>query len=169
MNRLVGHTAVQALTATRDVLEKVIEIRLEIGEDLIGVVLGTDAHLALAGHGIVDDLLGALLGEAHDLLLAGKMLGLTLCVLEDAIGINLCGLDHALTVTNDDASLTQLLWEDIANLIKNLKNGANFDLALLAIAQDRLGLLDALGKLVEELLDTCVVQVGTPLPISFYI
>ena len=64
MNRLVGHTAVQALTATRDVLEKVIEIRLEIGEDLIGVVLRADAHLTLASHGIVDDLLGALLGEA---------------------------------------------------------------------------------------------------------
>ena len=38
-------------------------------------------------------------------MLASKMLGLALCILEDAIGVDLCGLDHALTVTNDDASL----------------------------------------------------------------
>lgn len=80
---LVGHAAVQALAAAGDVLEKVVEVRLEVREDLIGVILRADAHLAFAGHGVIDDLLGTLLGKAHDLLFARKVLGLALGVLEE--------------------------------------------------------------------------------------
>ena len=68
----------------------------------------------------------------------------------------------ALPVAHDDARLAQLLGEDVANLIENLEDGANLDLAFLAVAQDRLGLLDPFCELVEEFLDTCIIHEWAP-------
>ena len=62
--------ALQALAAALDGREELREVDLERVEDLVGVVLGAEPDLALAGAGVLDDVLGGALGLLDDLLLA---------------------------------------------------------------------------------------------------
>ena len=52
--------------------QELAEVRLERGQDLVGVVLGAEAHLALALPGRFEDLRRLPLGEADDLLLGAS-------------------------------------------------------------------------------------------------
>ena len=49
-----------------------VEVHLERVEDVVGVVLGAETDLALAGAGVLDDLLGLALGLLDDLLLGDQ-------------------------------------------------------------------------------------------------
>ena len=63
--------------------EKLLQVYLERVEDLIGVVLGAEADLALAGPRVLDDLIGRPLGLLGDLLVRDQP-GLLLAGLADA-------------------------------------------------------------------------------------
>ena len=57
--------------------EELLQVDLERVEDLVGVVLGAEADLALARAGVLDDLIGRALGLLGDLLV-GDQSGLLL-------------------------------------------------------------------------------------------
>ena len=65
--------ALQALAAALDGRDELREVDLERVEDLVGVVLGAEADLALAGAGVLDDVLGRALGLLGDLLLGDQL------------------------------------------------------------------------------------------------
>ena len=58
----------EAVAAALDGRDELLEVDLERVEDVVGVVLGAQADLALAGAGVLDDLLGLALGLLDDLL-----------------------------------------------------------------------------------------------------
>ena len=57
----------EPVAATLHGREELLEVDLEGGEDLVGVVLGAEADLALGLASVLDDLLGGALGLAVDL------------------------------------------------------------------------------------------------------
>src|SRR4051794_40071844 len=65
----------EAIAAASDGGEELLEVDLERGQDLVGVVLGAQANLALGLACVLDDLLGCALGLLVDLLI-GDQLGL---------------------------------------------------------------------------------------------
>ena len=64
--------ALQPLAPALDGGDELREVDLERVEDLVGVVLGAEADLALAAAGVLDDLLGGALGLLRDLLLGDQ-------------------------------------------------------------------------------------------------
>ena len=64
--------ALQAVAAALDGRDELREVHLEGVEDVVGVILGAQADLALAGAGVLDDLVGLALGLLHDLLFADQ-------------------------------------------------------------------------------------------------
>src|SRR4051794_35148693 len=66
--------ALEPLAAALDGGDELREVDLEGVEDLVGVVLGAEADLPLAGPRVLDDVLGRALGLARDLLLADELL-----------------------------------------------------------------------------------------------
>ena len=71
LRRLV--LALEPLAAALHGCDELREVDLEGVEDLVGVVLGAEADLALAGAGVLDDVLGGALGLLGDLFLADQL------------------------------------------------------------------------------------------------
>src|SRR5437868_1101124 len=65
------------------------QVDLECVEDLVGVVLGAEADLALASAGVLDDVLGGSLGLLGDLLLGDHLLLPLARLLDDPLGLPL--------------------------------------------------------------------------------
>ena len=63
----------EPLAAALDGGDELREVDLERAEDLVGVVLGAEADLALAGAGVLDDVLGGALGLLGDLFLGDQL------------------------------------------------------------------------------------------------
>ena len=66
--------ALQPLAPALNRGDELREVDLERVEDLVGVVLGAQADLALTSAGVLDDVLGGALGLLGDLLLADELL-----------------------------------------------------------------------------------------------
>src|SRR3954470_19492232 len=113
---LAGETLAAALHRG-DELRKV---DLEGVEDLVGVVLGAEADLALAGAGVLDDVLGGALGLLDDLLLGDQLRLAVAGLLEDALGLALGLGQHLLALLDDPARLLDLLGDRRAHLIEDV-------------------------------------------------
>src|SRR4051794_28693217 len=93
--------ALEALATALDGGDELREVDLERVEDLVGVVLGPEADLALAGAGVLDDVLGGALGLLGDLLVADQPLGALARLLDDALGLALGLGEHLLALLDD--------------------------------------------------------------------
>src|SRR3954467_12232455 len=112
--------ALQALAPALDGRDELREVDLERVEDLVGVVLGAEADLALARAGVLDDVLGGALGGLGDLLL-GHQAGLALArLLDDALGLALGLGEHLLALLDDPARLLDLLGDRRAHLVEDV-------------------------------------------------
>jgi hypothetical protein len=79
----------EALAPALDGRDELREVHLERVEDLVGVVLGAQADLPLAGAGVVDDVLRGALGLAGDLLVGDQRVLLLARLLDDPLGLPL--------------------------------------------------------------------------------
>src|SRR3954449_9831667 len=90
--------ALQALAPALDGRDELREVDLERVEDLVGVVLGAETDLALAGPGVLDDVLRRPLGLLDHLLLAGELRLALARLLDDAFSLPLGLGEHLLTL-----------------------------------------------------------------------
>src|SRR3954462_1991311 len=97
--------ALQALAPALDGADELREVDLERVEDLVGVVLGAEADLALAGASVLDDVLGGALGLLGDLFLADDLVLALARLLDDPLGLALGLGEHLLTLLDDPARL----------------------------------------------------------------
>src|SRR4051794_36553445 len=109
--------ALEALAPTLDRGDELREVDLEGVEDLVGVVLGAEADLPLAGPGVLDDVLGRALGLARDLLLRNELLLALARLLHDALGLPLGLGEHLLPLLDDPPGLFDLLGDRGPHLI----------------------------------------------------
>src|SRR3954469_6068705 len=93
--------ALQALAPALDGGDELREVDLERVEDLVGVVLGAEPDLALAGAGVLDDVVGGALGLLDDLLLGRELLLALARLLDDALGLALGLGEHLLALLDD--------------------------------------------------------------------
>src|SRR5215210_2175468 len=90
--------ALQPLAAALHGGDELREVDLERVEDLVGVVLGPEADLPLAGAGVLDDVLGGALGLLGDLLIGDQVVLALARLLDDALGLALGLGQHLLTL-----------------------------------------------------------------------
>ena len=100
-------------------------------QDRVGILFGVVAGVALVTGGLIADIIGLLLGKAHDLLVAGKDHGLLLSVGNDAVGLLLGIVEALLLFLHDAAGIEELLREDPADLVDDLKDILRIDDLLL--------------------------------------
>src|SRR3954462_11903837 len=112
--------ALGPLPATLDGGDELGEVDLERVEDLVGVVLGAEPDLALAGAGVLDDVLRRALGLAGHLLLGDQLLLTLARLLDDALGLALGLGEHLLTLLDDPARLLDLLGDRGAHLVEDV-------------------------------------------------
>src|SRR6266545_3934753 len=98
-SRLVA--ALEPLPATLDGGDELREVDLERVEDLVGVVLGAEPDLPLAGAGVLDDVLGRALGLLGDLLLGDELRLALARLLDDPLGLALGLGEHLLALLDD--------------------------------------------------------------------
>src|SRR5215204_5769342 len=150
LGRLV--LALQALAPALDGGDELREVDLERVEDLVGVVLGTEPDLPLAGARVLDDVLGGALGLLGDLLL-GDQLALALArLLDDPLGLALGLGEHLLTLLDDPARLLDLLRDRRAHLVEDVVD-LLFVHADLVRQRDLLGVVDEVVQLVDQYQD----------------
>src|SRR5215216_4583225 len=101
--------ALQPVTPALHRGDELREVHLEGVEDVVGVVLGAQPNLALAGAGVLDDLVGLALGLLDDLLLADQAHVLLAGLLDDALRLALGLGKHLLPLLDDPACLLYLL------------------------------------------------------------
>src|ERR687894_3004014 len=142
--------ALQFGSAALDGLEQFPEVVLEVGEDLVGVVLGAEADLALAAAGVLHDLGAPLLGAPGDLLLGGDLLGLVLGAADDAVGLGAGLVQHGLALLDDPSRLFELLWDRLTHLVYNVEGGVAVYHRRVAEAGEAPGVLDQLFQPVYE-------------------
>src|SRR3954466_9526324 len=147
LGRLV--LALEALAPALDGRDELGEVDLERVEDLVRVVLGAEADLALAGAGVLDDVLGGALGLLRDLLVRDE-LGLAVAgLLDDALGLALRLGEHLLALLDDPARLLDLLGDRGAHLVEDV-----VDLLLvhthLVRQRDLLRVVDEIVQLVDQ-------------------
>src|SRR3954451_11808856 len=97
--------ALQAFPAALHRCDELREVDLERVEDLVGVVLGAEADLALAGAGVLDDVLCPALGLLGHLFLADQLVLALARLLDDALGLALGLGEHLLALLDDPARL----------------------------------------------------------------
>src|SRR5215211_7299184 len=141
--------ALQALAAALDGGDELREVHLERVEDLVGVVLGAEADLALAGAGVLDDVLGRALGLLGDLLLGDQLLLALPGLLDDPLGLALGLGQHLLPFLDDPARLLDLLGDRRAHLIEDVVDLLLVHTHLIG-QRDRLGVVDGVVQLVDE-------------------
>src|SRR6476619_6487728 len=112
--------ALQALAAALHRSDELREVDLERVEDLIGVVLGAEADLALTGASVLDDVLGGALGLLGDLLLGGQLRLALARLLEDPLRLALGLGQHLLPLLDDPARLLDLLRDRRAHLVEDV-------------------------------------------------
>src|SRR5947209_5708910 len=88
----------EPLPPAPDRRDELREVHLERVEDLVGVVLGAQADLALAGPGVLDDVLGGALGLLGDLLLGDHPLLALAGFLDDPLSLALGLGQHLLAL-----------------------------------------------------------------------
>lgn len=141
---------VQAVAAAARVVEQRVEALLHVAEDLVGVVLGAGAGLALQLAGIGQDGIGLLLGDAHDLLLGGDGHGLGARVFDHAVGLGLGVVEQALALADDLSGLGELARERVADLVHDLEGGGDVHLTQVVLAEHRLRVLQEDGQLLQK-------------------
>src|SRR4051794_28536321 len=100
--------------------EELLQVHLEGVENLVGVILGTEADLPLPGAGILDDLVGSPLSLLGDLLV-GDQPGLLLArFAHDSLCLALRFGEHLLALLDDPARLLDLLGDRRAHLIEEV-------------------------------------------------
>ena len=132
-------------------------------EHLIGIILCTGARLALQLAGIGHDGLCLLLGDAHDLLLGGDGHRLAARILDEAVRLILRILQERLALAHDLASLSELSWEDVADLIHDLEGSGDVHLPHVAFAENRLRVFQQYGQLFEKSQYSCFVHLSPSL------
>src|SRR3954467_13968980 len=141
--------ALQALAPALDGRDELREVDLERVEDLVGVVLGAEADLALAGAGVLDDVLGGALGLLDDLFLRDELVLAFARLLDDPLRLALGLGEHLLTLLDDPARLLDLLGDRRAHLVEDV-----VDLLLvhthLVRQRDLLGVVNEVVELVDE-------------------
>src|SRR6185437_7653584 len=88
----------EAVASALDGRDELRQVDLERVEDLVGVVLGAEADLALASAGVLDDVLCGSLGLLGDLLLGDHLLLALTRLLDDPLGLPLGLGEHLLTL-----------------------------------------------------------------------
>src|SRR4051794_40783448 len=148
--RLVA--TLQPLAATLNGGDELREVHFERVEDLVGVVLGAEPDLALAGASVLDDVLRRALGLAGDLLLGDELLLALARLLDDPLGLALGLGEHLLALLDDPARLLDLLGDRGAHLIEDV-----VDLLLVHAhgvrQRDRFRVVDEVVQLVDEYQD----------------
>src|ERR687890_1381814 len=108
-------------------LEELAQVVLEVGEDLVGVVLGAQAYLALAAAGVLHDLRATLLRPLEDLFFGGDLLGLVLGAADDAVALAARLVEHRLALLHDPTRLLELLGDGLAHLVYDVEGGVPVD------------------------------------------
>src|SRR3954451_12508200 len=141
--------ALEALAAALHGGDELREVDLERVEDFVGVVLGAEADLALAGPGVLDDVLGGALGLLGHFLLRDPLVLALAGLLDDALGLALGLGEHLLALLDDPARLLDLLRDRRAHLVEDV-----VDLLFVhahGVRQgDPLGVVDQIVQLVDQ-------------------
>src|SRR6185312_4728999 len=90
--------ALQPFAAALHGGDELREVDLKRVEDLVGVVLGAEPDLALAGAGVLDDVLGAAFGLLGDLLLGDQAVLALARLSDDPLRLALGLGEHFLTL-----------------------------------------------------------------------
>src|SRR5829696_4651239 len=141
--------ALEALAPALDGRDELRQVHLERVEDVVGVVLGAQADLPLAGARVLDDLLGGALGLLGDLLLGGQDALALARLLDDALGLALGLGQHLLTLLDDPARLLDLLGDRGAHLVEDVVDLFLVD-AHLVRQRDGLRVVDEIVQLVDQ-------------------
>src|SRR5918992_6306830 len=108
-------------------LEELAQVVLEVGEDLVGVVLGAEPYLALAAAGVFHDLRAPLLRPLEDFLFRGDLLCLILGAANDTVALAAGFVEHRLALLDDPAGLLELLRYCLAHLVYDVEGGIPVD------------------------------------------
>jgi hypothetical protein len=151
---LVG--AAQALAAALDGGYAVREVELECVQGLLGVVVGAEMQLTLAGARALDDLLSRALSLANELLPGDKIGLMFACFRGDPLGLALGFAQQFVALLNDPASFPDLpgdrrahLLEDRASLVL-LHTHVMAERDMLGASDERVQLVDQLEKVVHS-------------------
>src|SRR5215211_5796014 len=106
-------------------LEELAQVVLEVGEDLVGVVLGAEPYLALAAAGVFHDLCAPLLGPLEDLFFRSDLL--VLGAADDTVALAAGFVEHRLALLDDPAGLLELLRYCLAHLVYDVEGGIPVD------------------------------------------
>src|SRR5919112_5272736 len=142
--------ALQLRTAPLHGLEKFGEVVLEVGEDLVSVVLCAEPYLALAATGVLHDLRAPLLGPLENLFLRGYLLGLILGAADDTVALAAGLVEHRLALLDDPARLLELLRDSLAHLVNDVEGGVPVDHRRVAETGEAAGVLDQFFQPVYE-------------------
>ena len=130
--------------------EELLEVDLERREDLVGVVLGAEADLALGLAGVLDDLLGGALGLPVDLLARRSGAACwSRASLTIALGLALGLGEHLLALLDDPARLLDLLGDRRPHLIEQVVDLLAIDAHLVG-QRHRPRVVDQVVELVYE-------------------
>ena len=77
-------------------------------------------------------------------------------------------IDKALTLAHDLTSLGEFARERIANFIHDFESRRNVDLAKIALAKHRLGVLEKNGELLDKSKNSCFVHCVVPFVIAAF-
>src|SRR4051794_21358756 len=141
--------ALQPLAAPLHRGDELREVDLERVEDLVGVVLGAKADLALPGASVLDDVLGGALGLLGHLFLADQLVLALARLLDDALGLALGFGQHLLALLDDPARLLDLLRDRRAHLVEDVVD-LLFVHANLVRERHGLRVVDEIVQLVDE-------------------
>src|SRR5918994_3056816 len=112
--------ALQPVAASLYGRDELRQVHLEGVQDVVGVVLGAQADLALACARVLDDLVSLALGLLHDLLLGDQADLLLARLADDALGLALRLGQHLLALLDDPARLLDLLGDRRAHLVEDV-------------------------------------------------
>src|SRR5829696_8395059 len=141
--------ALQAIAASLHGRDELRQVHLEGVEDVVGVVLGAQADLALACTGVLDDLVGLALGLLHDLLLGDQADLLLARLADDALGLALGLGQHLLALLDDPARLLDLLGDRRAHLVEDVVDLLLVDTHLVR-ERHGLGVVNRVVQLVDQ-------------------
>src|SRR3954452_22296496 len=128
---------------------ELLEVHFQGVQDVVGVVLGTEANLTLAGARLLDDLLRLALGLLHDLLLGDQAHLLVARLLQDPLRLALCLGEHLLALLHDPARLLDLLGDRRAHLIEDVVDLLLVDAHLIR-QRHGLGVVNRVVELVDQ-------------------
>src|SRR5215213_6190241 len=131
-------------------LQELAQVVLEVGEDLVGVVLSAEAYLALAAAGVFHDLRTPLLGPLEDLFFRSDFLGLVLGAADDTVALAAGFVKHRLALLDDPASLLELLRYCLAHLVYDVEGGIPVDHRRVAETGEAPRVLDQFFQLVYK-------------------